>query len=190
MTNGSVEPPVLVLGIGNPLLGDDGAGLVLLAELADAPDPLAEYVDGGTQGLGLLGYLQNRRALVILDAVTTGAPPGTVHVLRGEEALRLANRRSSTAHESNAGELLATAALLGHLPQEVIVVGIEPGSLETGIGLSDAASHALGEAVAQAREVVSSASLCRTPGCAARNGGPHPQRTAETEVRRSHCSPL
>ncbi len=154
MTSGSVEAPVLVLGIGNPLLGDDGAGLALLAGLAGVPEPMVEYVDGGTQGLALLGYLAGRRAVVILDAVMNGAPPGSVHVLRGEEALRLATARSSTAHESNAGELLAAAALLGQLPEEVVVVGIEPERLQTGIGFSDAVLEGLGEAAAQAREVV------------------------------------
>lgn len=154
MTPGSVEAPVLVLGIGNPLLGDDGAGLALLAELAAAPDPLTEYVDGGTQGLALLGHIAGRSALVILDAVAAGAAPGTVHVFRGPEALALAGGRSSTAHESNAGELLGAAALLGQLPEEVVVIGIEPERLETGIGLSDTVQRAAPAAVERARGVV------------------------------------
>src|ERR1039457_4189410 len=91
MTVGSVDvaparAPVLVLGLGNLLLSDDAAGLhleaALQAERGDSPQ--VEFVDGGTQGLALLDYLSNRRAVLVLDAVGLGAEPGSVHVLRGD----------------------------------------------------------------------------------------------------------
>ncbi|MHC4948648.1 MAG: hydrogenase maturation protease [Planctomycetota bacterium] len=75
--------PVLVLGLGNLLLRDDGVGLTLLARLRDehAALPGVEWLDGGTQGLALLGRLAGRRGLLVLDAVALGDAPGTVHVL-------------------------------------------------------------------------------------------------------------
>src|SRR5450756_627755 len=95
MTAGSVDTwpdpkgvpraPILVLGLGNLLLSDDAAGLQLHAALLaerGATDQV-EFVDGGTQGLALLHYLANRRAVLVLDAVGLGAEPGSVHVLRG-----------------------------------------------------------------------------------------------------------
>ena len=74
--------PVLVLAVGNILLGDDGCGQRVLAELATVRarwGSAVELVDGGTQGMALLGLLSGRRAVVVLDAVRLGAAPGTVH---------------------------------------------------------------------------------------------------------------
>ena len=76
------EAPILVLGIGNTLLMDDGVGVLLVEEfrcLSSLPADEVEFLDGGTQGLALLGRMAGRRALVILDAVNLGATPGTVH---------------------------------------------------------------------------------------------------------------
>lgn len=158
MTAGSVEAPVLVLAVGNLLLQDDAVGLRLLEELSarDFGDDV-EFVDGGTQGLSLLGRLAHREALVILDAVSLGDAPGTIHILRGEEVDALRARRSSTSHESNAIELLAYARLLGYQPPEVIVVGIEPEIIATGIGLSANTRKALPGALAGASAVIESA---------------------------------
>lgn len=146
--------PILVLGVGNRLLGDDAVGLVLLERLAAriGTDPGVEFVDGGTQGLALLGCLEGRRAALILDAVVLGAPPGTVHSLLGpEDRLR---HKSSTAHESNVVELLAVASLLGQRPQTVALVGIEPQAVATGLALSPAVERALGRATGTARALL------------------------------------
>ena len=65
-------------------------------------------LDGGTQGLALLGRLEGRRVLVLLDAVALGAAPGTVHILRNQEVLTM-GFRSTTAHEGNARAVLSDA---------------------------------------------------------------------------------
>ena len=152
--------PVLVLGLGNLLLGDDGAGLALLEalrrQLGDQGNQV-EFLDGGTQGLNLLGCLEGRRTLIILDALALRKKPGSVSVLRADELRELGARRSSTAHEGNAGELLAAAALLGQIPEQVFVVGVEPERLETGVGLSAPVQAAVPEAVARARELIQAA---------------------------------
>ena len=167
MTAGSVDvvparaparAPVLVLGLGNLLLSDDAAGLhleaALKAERGDSPQ--VEFVDGGTQGLALLDYLSNRRAVLVLDAVGLGAAPGSVHVLRGPAIDGLRMQRSTTAHEGNALELLATAKLLGDDAGETVVVGIEPAHVATGIGLSPRVAAALPAAIGRARAVLES----------------------------------
>lgn len=150
MTAGSTD--ILVLGLGNLLLSDDGLGLRLLKALAAEGAP-AEFLDGGTQGLALLSHLDGRRALIILDAVALGAPPGAVHVLQGDA---ITAHRAATAHGSNALELLAIARLLGDLPPSVTIIGIEPDCIRTGIGLSPAVEAALPEALARAREALES----------------------------------
>lgn len=164
MTAGSVErAPTLVLGLGNLLLEDDAVGLKLLEAIAadDGLDDTAEFVDGGTQGLGLLRYLAGRKRVVILDAIGLGATPGTVHVLRGAEVERLHVHRASTAHEGNALELLAVARLLGDLPEEVSIVGIEPEHVRTGIGVSPIVASALPQAAIEAARIIRSGHVPR-----------------------------
>jgi hydrogenase maturation protease len=144
------------LGLGNLLLADDGVGLRLLEDLRRETGETGaiEFVDGGTQGLALLGYLADRRNLVILDAVGLGAPPGTVHLLDEREIEQLRARRGATAHEGNALEVLAFARLLGQAPSHVLLVGVEPAQVRTGVGLSAAVESALPRALAEARRIL------------------------------------
>ena len=82
------KAPILVLGVGNALLRDDGVGLRLLSDLSReglAWDGEVEFLDGGTQGLALLDRIAGRHALLILDAVKLGAARG-----RGPRAARVA----------------------------------------------------------------------------------------------------
>jgi len=148
--------PVLVLGVGNVLLGDDGVGPVLAGKVQGlyAGMSAVECVDGGTQGLALLGYFAGRESLVILDAFSDGKSPGEVSVLETSALLGGGSLRSTTAHEGNAGELLVTARLLGELPKRVFLVGVEPEHVRTGLGLSDTVAKALPAAFAQACAIV------------------------------------
>ncbi len=154
--------PVLVLGVGNSLLGDDGAGIHLVTQMSRLSagwEGEVEFLEGGTRGLALLDDVAGRFALVLLDAVALGADPGTVHVRRDGEVLNLSHR-GSTAHEGNAGELLAVAGLLGELPQYIMMVGIEPLLLGTRIGLSEPVRQAVPAALEAARRVVEEALAC------------------------------
>ena len=133
----------MVIGVGNVLLQDDGVGVALLERVraATGDDQRIEFIDGGTQGLALLGLLDGRKAALFLDAVGTGATPGTVHRIDDPLGRRFA--KASTAHEGNVGELLGVAALLGEVPDRIAVVGIEPAVVRTGLGLSSAVESAL-----------------------------------------------
>jgi hydrogenase maturation protease len=111
-------------------------------------------VDGGTQGLTLLGRIEGRRALVVLDAVAGGAAPGTIHVITGYEALRIGTQPGATVQEGGASTLLAASTLLGDLPPEVIVIGVEPRDVNTEIGLCPPVALAVPEAVLVARKAV------------------------------------
>jgi len=144
-------PPLLVLGIGNPLLADDGLGLALLKALRPEfeDDPRVEFVDGGTQGMLLVRLLEGRRALLLLDAVQRGARSGRVHV--EEKPERMAFERELGAHGGNATELLASARILNILPERVVLVGIEPAEIRTRMELSPTVRRALPAALAEAR---------------------------------------
>ena len=135
----------LVLGLGNVLLGDDGVGPALVREIQTkyANENRVECIDGGTQGLALLGYLEGREAVIILDAFASGKTPGEISVLEGPEVLGYGVSRSTTAHEGNAGELLSAAHLLGSMPERVFLVGVEPERVRTELGLSESVAQSL-----------------------------------------------
>lgn len=159
---------ILVLAVGNQLLSDDGVGMSLLDGLSrDARwEDRVEFVDGGTQGLALLGHLSGRRALIVLDAVASGAAPGTVHVAQwgGRSTCGwISKRHASTSHESSALDLLRFAALIGELPEQVWIVGIEPERLNTGIGLSKAVCAAVPRALREVKQLLQE--LCRDVPC-------------------------
>lgn len=138
----------LILGVGNLLLTDEGLGIHAVRKLLDHPDlpENVEVVDGGTAGLGLLYHLEGVRRLVIVDAVETGGPPGTLVRLTGDKipaymALKL------SPHEITLPDFLAAAKLRDLYPEEVIVWGMQPASLEVGIDLSPALEEKLDELV-------------------------------------------
>lgn len=137
--------PILVIGVGNVLLGDDGTGIELVARLctqAGRWGDEVEFLDGGTQGMALLSYIPGRSAIIFFDAVQLGAMPGTLHVMGGDDLFALGSR-SSSAHEGNVGELLRTAKLLGDLPEQIHLIGVEPKTIETGLDLSEQVESAI-----------------------------------------------
>lgn len=145
----------VVLGLGNPLLGDDGFGLVVLDRLRHRrtwPTDV-EFVDGGTWGLSLLPAVTDAARLLVLDAVRTGAPPGTVVRGKGDAVPRW-YRHPVSPHQVDLHEVLAAATLLDAVP-DLAVVGVEP--LETGelhLGLSAPVAGAVDRAAREAERVL------------------------------------
>lgn len=134
----------LVLGVGNLLLSDEGVGIHAvrrLEELNALPGDV-EIVDGGTAGLDLLEYLEGVDRLVIIDAVETGGPPGRLVRIAGDQVPAYMALKVSP-HEITLPDFLAAAKLRDLYPREVIIWGMQPGSLEVGVELSPAAAAAL-----------------------------------------------
>jgi len=158
--NHDARAQVLVLGLGNLLLRDDGVGLELLKRLRTlyAGHPNVEFVDGGTQGVALLGQLEGRRGLLILDACTLDdggvddSPSSSVKLIR--DLVERPCAQGIGPHGANASGLLASAQLLGDLPPEVVLVGVTPVVLETRVGLSPAVEAALPEALETAAKIL------------------------------------
>ncbi len=123
---GEREKRILVLGVGNILLRDEGIGVhavqALLARYRFSSN--VELLDGGTQGLRLLGPISEADFLIAVDAVKHGNPPGTVYRLEIEEARNALSLKNSL-HELDLVETLACAELLGSMPSTV-VIGMEP----------------------------------------------------------------
>jgi len=149
----SAVAPVLVLGIGNALMGDDGVGgRVVEALRAGAADgsldlpPGAELVDGGTLGIDLLPWLADARAAVFVDAAFVGGAPGSIAVWRDDPPAGATDARDDR-DATGLDDLLAAARLAGALPGAVSVVGIQPAALAARDGLSVAVEAALPAAV-------------------------------------------
>jgi len=140
---------VLVLGVGNLLLSDEGLGPRVIAELDRLyrfPPPV-RLLDGGTGGLSLLAEVTAVEKLLVVDALRTGADPGSVVSLEGD-VLRAAYRKVMGPHDVGVGELLAAARFHGG-PTEIVLFGIEPETIELRVGLSATVSNALPKLVAE-----------------------------------------
>ncbi len=139
---------VVVLGLGNILLRDEGVGVRAVEALAGryALPAEVEVVDGGTAGMDLLNTLAGCDHLLICDAVRTGAPPASVVKLVGLEVPALFQTRFSP-HQLGLAEVLATLVLTGEAPGAVTLVGIVPVDLELGLDLSPEVAAAVGQAV-------------------------------------------
>jgi hydrogenase maturation protease len=130
MTN-QQEPKTLVLGIGNTVMSDDGVGVKVVQRIQREYrlPAYVDIVDGGTLGLDLLPMLEQVDILIVVDAVETGHEPGTCVRLTGEE-LPIALETKVSPHQMGLKDLLAVARLLGHFPGEMVLIGIQPGSIE------------------------------------------------------------
>jgi hydrogenase maturation protease len=139
-------PRVLVAGIGNVFLGDDGFGVALAGRLADVPLPdNVEVVDFGIRGMDLAyALLEGYDAAVLLDATPRGEPPGTLYVI---EADVQAADVAPEAHGMDPATVLALVRSLGGTPPRTLVVGCEPSSAQEEFSdLSTPVRAALGEA--------------------------------------------
>ena len=146
---------VAIVGIGNNLLTDDGAGIhALNVFAAQCADDDVDCIDGGTVGLGLLDRLAGLRGLIALDAMILGKSPGSVTVLEGENMDSHLRRQHGSVHELGLSDLLDALRLSGELPAHRALVGIEPADMDWGTEPTDIVAAALPEASARVQELV------------------------------------
>ncbi len=129
---------VLVLGIGNVLMMDDSIGVRVIEELEKRycfPQGV-ELLDGGTSGIELLSYIGDRDHLIIIDALKSGLPPGTVVKVEGEDVPARFMTRISP-HQLGLSDVLAAATISGQLPGNLVLFGVEPKTVRLGLGLSN-----------------------------------------------------
>ena len=143
--------PVLVLGIGNLLWADEGFGVRCAEALAaqyDLPESV-RVMDGGTQGLYLLPYVQQAARLIVFDAIDYGLAPGTLRLVENEEVPRFMGAKKMSLHQTGFQEVIAAAELTGRCPREMLLIGVQPAELEDyGGSLRPAVRARLDEAVA------------------------------------------
>jgi len=137
MTSDRID--LLVLGLGNVLCGDDGAGVIALHQLRrnyELPDRV-RLVDGGTLGLDLLALVAASDRVLMIDAVRCDAQPGSIVVLEGDAVAPAVYERLSP-HQIGVGDLIAGAALCDRYPEDVVIVGVVPETTDLQFGCSPA----------------------------------------------------
>jgi hydrogenase maturation protease len=145
----------VVLGLGNMLMADDGIGLAALARLQDEwfIPPTVDLVDGGTWGMNLLPIIETADRLLVLDAIDSNSPAGTLAELHDEEVPRFLAQKLSP-HQIDLREVLALAQLRGTLPKELVALGLQPARMEMSTELSPEVALQLGALVdAAARQL-------------------------------------
>ena len=122
----------LVVGIGNTILGDDGVGVYAAEQLQKCSLPTdVEVVELGTAGLGLLDIISGYDRLIILDAIVSGAPPGTIFELRGDDMSKTVHL--SAGHEADLPATLALGrkCMEKCMPENITVIAVEASELTT-----------------------------------------------------------
>ncbi len=148
---------ILVLGIGNTLLADEGIGIVAMRELEaqfGAREDM-EFLDGGTLSFTLAVPISECTALLVIDAAELCAAPGTVRSFEGEDMDRyLGANRKSSVHEVGLLDLMSISRLTGHWPERRALIGIQPALVDWGETLTPAVATALPEVCATAAEII------------------------------------
>ncbi len=156
----------LVLGIGNLLWSDEGFGVRAVAALNEGwrfPESVT-LMDGGTQGLYLLPYVQTYRRILVFDAIDYGLEPGTLQVVRDGDIPSYLGVGKMSLHQSCFQEVLQLAQISGKVPESAVLVGVQPQVLKDfGGSLTDVVRAKLPEALAVGLEVLASWGVAGTP---------------------------
>lgn len=123
---------ILVLGIGNILWADEGFGVRVLETfnaLYAAPENVS-LLDGGTQGLYLVQFVQEADHLLVFDAIDYGLEPGTLKIVQGDEVPKFTGAKKMSLHQTGFQEVLSAAELMGGYPEKLVLIGCQPLDLE------------------------------------------------------------
>lgn len=132
MPTSSQDDRILVLGIGNILWADEGFGVRTVEEFHRryaVPDNVT-ILDGGTQGLYLVNYLEEADRLIVFDAIDYGLEPGQLKLVRDDEVPRFTGAKKMSLHQTGFQEVISAADLLGRCPKHLVLIGCQPLDLE------------------------------------------------------------
>ncbi|MFB2530746.1 HyaD/HybD family hydrogenase maturation endopeptidase [Paracoccus sp. p4-l81] len=160
-------PNILILGIGNLLWADEGFGVRCVEELAGQvalPDHV-RIMDGGTQGLYLLPFLEQADAMIVFDAVDYGLAPGTLKVVRDDQVPAFMGAKKMSLHQTGFQDVIATATLMGYCPARMVLIGCQPQELEDyGGSLRPIVAAQIAPALDIARQVLADWGVTVRPG--------------------------
>jgi hydrogenase maturation protease len=148
MPASTASEDILVLGIGNPLMGDDGAGIRVVEMLArkELP-PRVKVEEAGLPGWGLPSWLEGHSKVILVDAVQMGEAPGKWKRFRPEEVRVVMEDGSLSLHQPDLACGLALSQALDLMPQDLILYGIQPAQTSAGVALSPEVHASLADIV-------------------------------------------
>ena len=158
MAHAHTPASVLVIGVGNAGRGDDAAGIAVVRRLAGRVGPNVSLVEAGHDLTSLLDAWQGASAVIVVDAMASGAAPGTVK--RFDAAwvpLPARAFRAASSHAFGVAEAIELARALGRLPSRVVVYGIEVERVDDGDALTPAVDAGVRDVVARVLDEVRSA---------------------------------
>jgi hydrogenase maturation protease len=128
----------VVLGLGNPLMADEGIGPYLIQRLSQMGGqyPSVDFIDAGTGGLSVLHCIEGRRKAVIIDCAFMDEAPGTIRRFMPEDVRSTKVLAHQSLHEADLMHLITLGRQLAQLPQEIVIFGIQPAVVALGQGLS------------------------------------------------------
>ncbi len=141
--------PIRILGIGNVLMGDDGLGpyaIQILGSRFDFPAHV-ELVDGGTPGLDFLPFITDARSVIVVDTVSSKGTPGEIKIYRDRDIIGSAPPPRMTPHQPGLRESLMATELTDASPEEMVLIGVVPETIEQGTTLSDPVQAAVEDVV-------------------------------------------
>ena len=148
---------MLIIGVGNLLLKDEGVGVQVARQLQKrALPPEVEVCDGGVGGIGLLDYFRRTSKLLLIDAAEMNLKPGAVVRFTPREVKDSGHRVKFSTHDVGLAEVLKLAEALGLCPEEVVIIGIQPKEIAWGEELSPAVQASLPGVVEMVMKEISS----------------------------------
>jgi hydrogenase maturation protease len=134
--------PVIVVGLGNPLMADEGIGIVLIERLAKLaaegrlPSETVEYHDGGCGGMYLLHAIAGRQKAILIDCAKMGLQPAVIRRFPPEDVNTIKKLTHLSLHEVDIMKVIELARMLEQCPEEIVIFGIEPEAIEPQMSLT------------------------------------------------------
>lgn len=137
----------IVLGLGNPLMSDEGVGIKIIESFISASGNYsgADFIDAGTGGMAVLHHISGRKKAVIIDCAMMGLGPGDIKRFTYEQVRSVKKLAHLSLHEADILKVIGLAKQLGDCPQEIVFFGIEPETIRPNIGLSKSVTARLDE---------------------------------------------
>lgn len=155
-----MKKPVLVLGVGNILYGDDGIGVEIVKALSKVDDQSVEFLDAGVSGYGIIDYFEGRKRIIIIDAVNMGGTAGKCRSFAPDDVSLAEKLKPVSLHDINILEVINLAKSLYELPQ-ISFIGVQPARVAPGTGLSQELISKFSDIVEFARSVIAGISMKR-----------------------------
>lgn len=150
MSDQEPSPTIAVVGVGNEIMSDDGVGPHVIRRLGEkdiAPIDEVALADAGTTGFLALEAMSGAREALVVDAISTGATPGTIHEYRCVDGIFETEAPEMTMHDVSFTEALQFGREAYELPEEIRIVGIEPATVEPGLELSQPVEAAVPDVI-------------------------------------------